>query len=83
MYCNVLYICILTIIVPISDLSDDKLVNILLFGDDIYIYSAEQNSSVLQNKIIFLKSSESFDIFYVLFFTFRLFTLFLSLLSFI
>ena len=44
-----LYDNITTIIGPISDLSDDMLVNILLFGD-----IAEQNSSVLQNTIIFL-----------------------------
>ena len=48
------------IIGPVSDLSDDKLVNLLLYGNDVY--SIEQNSSVLLNTIVFLKSSERFDI---------------------
>ena len=48
------------IIGPVSDLSDDKLVNLLLYGNDVY--SLEQNSPVLLNTIVFLKSSERFDI---------------------
>ena len=43
---------------PISHLSDDKLVNLLLYGSDRY--NTEQNSSVLKNTIVFLKSSERF-----------------------
>ena len=45
---------------PISHLSDDKLVNLLLYGSDRY--NTEQNSFVLKNTIVFLKSSERFDI---------------------
>ena len=45
---------------PISHLSDDKLVNLLLYGSDRY--NTEQNSFVLKNTIAFLKSSERFDI---------------------
>ena len=48
------------IIGPISTLPDDKLVNLLLYVNDIY--SAGQNSSVLQNTIVFLKSSGRFDV---------------------
>ena len=48
------------VIGPVSDLSDDKLVNLLLYGNDVY--STRQKFSVLQNTIIFLKSSERFDI---------------------
>ena len=48
------------VIGPVSDLSDVKLVNLLLYGNDVY--STRQNFSVLQNTIIFLKSSERFDI---------------------
>ena len=45
---------------PISHLSDDKLVNLLLYGSDRY--NTEQNSFVLKNTIAFLKSSERFYI---------------------
>ena len=48
------------VIGTISRLSDDELVKLLLFGNDVY--TAEQNSSVLQCTIFFLKSSERFDI---------------------
>ena len=58
---------ITAIIWPISDISDDKLVNLLLFGNNVY--SVEQNSSVLKNTIIFLKSSERFNILLLKIFT--------------
>ena len=48
------------IIEDISDYSDDKLTNIILYGDSIY--SIEVNSNILKNTLIFLKSSERFDI---------------------
>ena len=50
---------ITAIIGPVSNLSDDKMVNILLFGDDAF--TADQNSSIMQNTIVFLKLSERFD----------------------
>ena len=39
---------------------DDKLTNLLLYGDNIH--SAEVNASILKNTLIFLKSSERFDV---------------------
>ena len=51
---------IVDIIGSISNLSDDKLVLILLYGNDVY--STEQNASVLKNTIVFLQSSERFDV---------------------
>ena len=48
------------IIGDISDYSDDKLTNLILYGDSIY--SIEVNSNILKNTLIFLKSSERFDI---------------------
>ena len=45
---------------PLLNLSDDNLVNLLLYGNDRY--SVEQNASVLINTIIFLKSSGRFDV---------------------
>ena len=50
---------IIDIIGSILNLSEDKLVNLLLYGDDVY--SSEQNATVLKNTIAFLKSSERFD----------------------
>ena len=50
---------IIVILGPISNLSDDRLVNLLLYGNNIY--SVEENASVLKNTITFLKSSERFD----------------------
>ena len=51
---------ITAIIGDISDYSDDKLTNLILYGDSIY--SIEVNSNILKNTLIFLKSSERFDI---------------------
>ena len=48
------------IIGDISDYSDDKLTNLILYGDSIY--SIEVNSNILKNTLIFLKSSDRFDI---------------------
>ena len=48
------------IIGPNDDFSENKLVNILLFGDQHY--SPEQNSFILKHTIEFLKVSERFDI---------------------
>ena len=48
------------IIGPMSDLSDDKLIDLLLHGNSTY--SIEDNASILKITIIFLKSSEKFDI---------------------
>ena len=42
-----------------SALSVDKLINLLLYGD--VAYSEEVNNSILKNTIVFLKSSERFD----------------------
>ena len=50
---------ITTIIGPVSSLSDHRLVNILLFGDDTF--TSDQNSSVMKNTIVFLKMSGRFD----------------------
>ena len=49
-----------TVIGPTTDISENKLVNILLFGDQHY--RLEQNSFILKNTIKFLKVSERFDI---------------------
>ena len=51
---------IVDLIGTISNLSDDKLVNLLLYGHDSY--SADTNASILKCTITFLKSSERFDI---------------------
>ena len=51
---------IINIIGSITDLSDDKLVDILLYGDDAY--NTNINSSIIKCTITFLKSSERFDI---------------------
>ena len=48
------------IIGDIWDLSEEKLVDLLLFGNKIY--TNEQNSAILRETITFLKSSERFDI---------------------
>ena len=57
---RVLYDNLKEILGQIPNLSDDKLVYLLLYGEDIY--SAEINASVLHCTIAFLKSSERFDI---------------------
>ena len=44
----------------ISNLSDDKLVELLLYGNETY--SIDIDTSLLENTISFLKSSERFDI---------------------
>ena len=51
---------IVDLIGTISNLSDDKLVNLLLYGHDSY--SINTNASILKCTITFLKSSERFDI---------------------
>ena len=51
---------VITIIGPITDFSENKLADILIFGDKLY--STAQNSLILKNTIIFLKTSERFDI---------------------
>ena len=51
---------IVDLIGAISNLSDDKLVNLLLYGHDSY--SINTNASILKCTITFLKSSERFDI---------------------
>ena len=45
---------------PLSNLSDEKLVELLLYGNERY--SVDINTSLLRNTITFLKSSERFDI---------------------
>ena len=44
----------------IPNLSDDKLVNVLLYGDN-NLYNTEINTLILNCTICFLKSSERFD----------------------
>ena len=51
---------IIDLIGDISNFSDDKLTNLLLHGDNIH--NVEINTSILKNTIIFLKSSERFDV---------------------
>ena len=51
---------ITNLIGDISNFSDDKLTNLLLYGDNIH--SDEVNASVLKNTLTFLKSSERFDV---------------------
>ena len=51
---------ITNLIGDISNFSDDKLMNLLLYGDNIY--SVEVNSAILKYTLIFLKSSERFDV---------------------
>ena len=55
-----LLVNIIKIIGDISNFSDDKLTNLLLYGDNIH--SAEVNASILKDTLIFLKSSERFDV---------------------
>ena len=50
---------ITNLIGDISNFSDDKLMNLLLYGDNIH--SVEVNSAILKYTLIFLKSSERFD----------------------
>ena len=47
------------IIGTISNLSDDELVNLLLYGKESY--EMKVNASILKNTIVFIKSSERFD----------------------
>ena len=51
---------ILELIDDISNFSDDKLTNLLLYGDSVL--NVEVNASILKNTIIFLKVSERFYI---------------------
>ena len=51
---------IIEIVGSISNLNDDELVKILLYGDEKL--SPLENASILKNTIDFLKSSERFDI---------------------
>ena len=51
---------IIEIVGSISNLNDDELVKILLYGNETL--STLENSSILKNTILFLKSSERFDI---------------------
>ena len=51
---------ITNLIGDISNFSDDKLTNLLLYGDNIH--SIEVNAFILKNTLIFLKSSERFDL---------------------
>ena len=51
---------ITNLIGDISNFSDDKLMNLLLYGDNIY--SVEVNSAILKYTLIFLNSSERFDV---------------------
>ena len=50
---------IVEIIGSLSDLSDDKLVDLLLYGNEIY--SKDINTAILKYTIIYIKSSERFD----------------------
>ena len=50
---------IVDIVGSISNLSDNKLVNLLLYGNEVY--SIEDNTFILKCTIIFLKSSGRFD----------------------
>ena len=43
----------------ISSLSNDKLIHLLLYGNEAY--SVEVNAAILKSTIVFLKSSERFD----------------------
>ena len=44
----------------ISGFSDDRLTNLLLYGDNVH--SIEVNTSILKNTLTYLKSSERFDV---------------------
>ena len=57
---NTLLDNIIEIVGSISNLNDDELVKILLYGDENL--STLENASILKNTIVFLKSSERFDI---------------------
>ena len=48
------------IVGPLLNLADDKIANLLLFGDSVY--TIQQNCSILQSTIVYLKSSQRFDI---------------------
>ena len=50
---------IINIIGSISSLSNDKLIHLLLYGKEAY--SVEVNAAILKYTIVFLKSSERFD----------------------
>ena len=49
-----------TMVGTLSNLTDDQLINLLLYGDETF--SDEQNTCILKNTINFLKSSQRFDI---------------------
>ena len=51
---------IIELIGDISNFSDDKLTNLLLYGDSVL--NVEVNASILKNTINFLKVSDRFDI---------------------
>ena len=51
---------IIDIIGDISNFSDDELTNLLLYGNKVH--NVEVNASILKNTIIFLKTSETFDV---------------------
>ena len=44
----------------LTNIADNELVHLLLYGDGEY--SVEVNTSILKHTIVFLKSSERFDI---------------------
>ena len=51
---------IIALVGPISDFSDDKLVNLLLYGHNSFCF--ETNKSILSFTIAYIKASERFDI---------------------
>ena len=51
---------ITNLIGDISGFSDDRLTNLLLYGDNVH--SIEVNTSILKNTLTYLKSSERFDV---------------------
>ena len=56
----VLFVSIRDIDVTISNLSEDNLVNTLLYGNN-ELYSSETNTRILNCTICYLKSSERFE----------------------
>ena len=58
-YRKVLLDNIVDLIGTVSNLSDDNLVNLLLYGNEIF--DVEVNASILKCTIVFLKSSGRFD----------------------
>ena len=51
---------IIELVGPISNLSDDQLVNLLLYGDNSFCF--ETNKLILNFTIAYIKASERFDI---------------------